>query len=392
MKNCIIHFLPAMAGDCFVLEFRNKECIIIDCGFKSTYKEYLRPLLIELKNRGCWITLLLVTHIDQDHIEGAIALLEENGSANSPNIIPIHNIWFNGFFNTLLNRSEFIQRLRSLSNEQEYIKENILNDLLIQVQGESQKISVKHSISFEELCLKNGYPLNAQFLDGIVRNLDTNHNQNIKNRLEIGTCKIAVLSPTEKELDKLADTLNLEMIRNFGIDYAISEDSQFMKLCELLMEIESEESGVDEFVCASDESLESWLGTSCMSPMNAINMASIVVEIQYGDLTMLFTGDSDSSLWYKCLDAEYRVIKLSHHGTTYPNKDLLSNSRGDILLISTNGSRGRRHPEKETIAQAILAGNKILYCNYDIPQKNVLEKLQERYEYHIYYGQSEIEI
>ena len=92
MKNCIIHFLPAMAGDCFVLEFRNKECIIIDCGFKSTYKEYLRPLLIELKNRGCWVTLLLVTHIDQDHIEGAIALLEENGSANSPNIIPIHNI------------------------------------------------------------------------------------------------------------------------------------------------------------------------------------------------------------------------------------------------------------------------------------------------------------
>ena len=29
MGNCTIHFLPAMAGDCFVLEFVNKECIII---------------------------------------------------------------------------------------------------------------------------------------------------------------------------------------------------------------------------------------------------------------------------------------------------------------------------------------------------------------------------
>lgn len=41
MKNCNIHFLPAKAGDCFVLEFSNRECIIIDCGFKSTYKKEL---------------------------------------------------------------------------------------------------------------------------------------------------------------------------------------------------------------------------------------------------------------------------------------------------------------------------------------------------------------
>lgn len=44
MKNAIIHFLPAKAGDCIVIEFFNKECIIMDCGFKSTYEEELRPL------------------------------------------------------------------------------------------------------------------------------------------------------------------------------------------------------------------------------------------------------------------------------------------------------------------------------------------------------------
>ena len=53
MKTCKIHFLPALAGDCFVLEFINNECIIIDCGYKSTYKKELKPLLQELNKKGC---------------------------------------------------------------------------------------------------------------------------------------------------------------------------------------------------------------------------------------------------------------------------------------------------------------------------------------------------
>lgn len=392
MKNCIIHFLPAMAGDCFVLEFVNKECIIIDCGFKSTYIEYLRPLLIELRNKGCRVTLLIITHFDQDHIEGAIALLEENGPANNPNVIPINNVWFNGFSNTLLKRSEFTQRIRALSGKQKQIKENVLKDLLLQVHGESREISAKHSISFEELCLKNGYSLNAQFIDGTVKRMDANCPYILPDSIQIGACKLVVLSPSEKELDKLANTLNFEMIRNFGVDYSISQDSEFMKLFELLMELETEKTNSGEFISATNENLENWLGTSSMTPMNAINRASIVVEIQYKDLRMLFTGDSDSSLWNEYLEEEYQVIKLSHHGTAYPNRALLNRSRADIILISTNGNRGKRHPEKETLAQAILAGNRVLYCNYDIPQRDILEKLQQRYGYQIFYGQRKIEV
>ena len=71
--------------------------------------------------------------------------------------------------------------------------------------------------------------MNAQFLDGIVRRIDRNRSSILSRSIQIGACKLVVLSPTEKELDKLADTLNLEMIRNFGVDYAISKDSHFMK-------------------------------------------------------------------------------------------------------------------------------------------------------------------
>ena len=394
MKNCIIHFLPAKAGDCFVIEFVNKECIIIDCGFKTTYKEYLRPLLINLKNKGCRVTLLLITHIDQDHIEGAIAFLQDNGLANEPNIISIDNIWFNGFFNTLLNRSEFMERIKnySIKEEQTEKEKEILNDLLIQIPGESKKISAKHSLSFEELCLKNGYCLNTQFLDKTVKRIDNKYQQ-IRNRsVQIGECKLIVLSPTDKELNDLANKLNLEMIRTFGVDYVISSGYQFIKLLELFMELKTEKCNNEEYISVNSEDLKDWIGTSSMAPMNVINKASIVIEIQYKDIKMLFTGDSDSSLWYKLIDKKYDVIKLSHHGTASPNKELLKNSKADKILISTNGGHGNKHPERETLAQVILEGNNKIYCNYSIPQKDVLDKLQFKYGYQIIYDKREIEL
>jgi len=63
--NAKVHILPANSGDCFLIEFNNNECILIDTGFKYTYYEYLKPLLIKLKNKGKKITLLVITHIDK---------------------------------------------------------------------------------------------------------------------------------------------------------------------------------------------------------------------------------------------------------------------------------------------------------------------------------------
>lgn len=392
MKNCNIHFLPAKAGDCFVLEFSNRECIIIDCGFKSTYKKELRPLLIELQKKGCKVILLIITHTDQDHIEGAIAFLQENGKANNPNIIQVENIWFNGFFNTLLRRSEFMDRVRGLTDIQKREKERVLKEFLLQIPGEEGEISAIQSTSFEELCLNNGYSLNTQFTDKVVKRIENKKKQILKHTIDIGACQVIVLSPTEKELDKLADKLNLEMIRNFGVDYSMNQDSQFMKLLELLMELERENMDGNEEIAAMGDCLESWIGTSTMAPVNEINRASIVVEIIYNDLRLLFTGDSDSILWSQYLEKNYHVIKLSHHGTASPNQKLLDSTHGDILMVSSDGGYNKRHPEDEMLAKAILKGNKKLYFNYEIRQKEKLEKLQKAYGFQCFFGKRKIEL
>ncbi len=48
-KHCKIHFIKALSGDCFLIEPEDKKCILIDCGYKSTYEKELRPVLINLK-------------------------------------------------------------------------------------------------------------------------------------------------------------------------------------------------------------------------------------------------------------------------------------------------------------------------------------------------------
>lgn len=393
MSNCVIHFLPAKAGDCFVVEYDNGECILVDCGYKSTYETELKPLLIQLKNKGCRLILMLITHIDQDHIEGAIAFLRENGPANAPNIIKVENIWFNGFFNTLFMRDEFQERKRAVIGDLQKKRMNmVLGQLSMQIDGNAGPISAEHSRSFEELCAQNGYRLNAQFVDRVVKRNADSRNCLVDHSIQIGECRLIVLSPNEASLDRLAHKLNIEMIRNFGVRYELSDHSEFAGLFERLMALQIESSDFNEYISASEPRLEHWIGTSTLAQMNEVNNACIVIEIEYKGIRLLFTGDSDSDSWAEFLTDEYDLIKIAHHGTTKPNIKLLEKAKGKTILISTDGGRQNRHPENDLLARAILKGNKTIYFNYDIKQKQELLIMQEEYGYSAMFGHREIRL
>ena len=96
-----IKMFPAISGDCLYIEFTKEDFrILIDGGYVETYYTSLRPFLKKLNNRGKHLNLMIISHIDQDHINGIKALLQENGIATNPNIISIDEVWFNGFRHT----------------------------------------------------------------------------------------------------------------------------------------------------------------------------------------------------------------------------------------------------------------------------------------------------
>ena len=91
--DIMIKVFPAGAGDCLLIDFIKEDYrILIDGGYAETYRKYLRKCLTELAAQGKRIDLLVVTHIDSDHIGGIQAFLEENGFADNPSVIRVDQV------------------------------------------------------------------------------------------------------------------------------------------------------------------------------------------------------------------------------------------------------------------------------------------------------------
>ncbi len=389
MEKCIVHFLPAMAGDCILIELEHPDCILIDCGYKTTYNTELRPLLLRLSAEGYRISLMIISHIDRDHIEGAVHFLRENGDAEIPAIIPVDEIWINGFFNTLFPRLEFKHReIDELSLEERKMLSDKLKSLKMSFPDEGY-ISATQCKALERLCVQNGYRVNCSCPDRIVKRSAMRYSEVATNRISIAGCQIAILNPGEPQLEALSRELDREMIRWFGRDYKIQQSDEFTQLFELLMEL-YEEPTSSEPIMAMSANLKSWLGTSLLAPMNAVNRSSIVVEIIYHGRNMLFTGDGESSDWVEFLAPIYDLIKISHHGSTKPNIKLLENCKAKHLLVSTNGGAYDRYPENELLARMIFSGAERLHFNYDIGQKQQLMDLQDSYGFSANFGKQTI--
>jgi len=89
-----INFLPARYGDCIWIEYgTNDEMhrILIDGGTSGT-KSDIRELIEALPEDQRKFELVVVTHVDRDHIEGILALLEEEKLA-----FKVEDFWFNGW-------------------------------------------------------------------------------------------------------------------------------------------------------------------------------------------------------------------------------------------------------------------------------------------------------
>ena len=86
--------LPASDGDCLLLSYGNNGTanhVLVDGGRTGTYA-FLKPLLAKIGERQQRIDLLVLSHIDADHIGGFLALANDSQLS-----VEISEIWFNGF-------------------------------------------------------------------------------------------------------------------------------------------------------------------------------------------------------------------------------------------------------------------------------------------------------
>ena len=81
------NFFKALAGDSILISTDNTN-ILIDGGFGVTYEEQIKPKLNRIDNT---LDLVVLTHIDEDHICGLIEMINNDRK----NTAKIKELWFN---------------------------------------------------------------------------------------------------------------------------------------------------------------------------------------------------------------------------------------------------------------------------------------------------------
>lgn len=357
----MVEVFPAKNGDCFLLH-TTEGAILIDCGYVSTYSNYLKPALIKLASEDKKILRLIITHIDEDHIKGAIAFLKENGPADNPSIIRIDQIWHNGYVH--LNSYRPSQKISKLS-------ENLLLSTFTGIEEETDKlISAHQGSTLASLIVENRYRWNSDF-GGKAVSVENGPEVEIADKISL-----SILSPNKPSLEKLEKYWRKELYR-IGFREPISDETIFNDAFEFLLMRGKELPIPIAKKISSSFDINELMNVTYDEDKSPTNGSSIAFIICYEERRLLFLGDSHPTPICEALEAKrmdkskplyFDLIKISHHGAI-PNssKSFFEITNSENYLISTDG-KAHPHPSKETLAWIIGRNNRqkkqTIYFNY----------------------------
>lgn len=319
-----ITMLAADHGDCLWVEYgegSRPKRILIDAGTPGTYERALRPRIAEVIRREgrCRFELIVITHIDADHIGGAVPLFEDLAQMG----VSIGEIWFNGWYH--------------LSNR--------VPDELGAVQAEKLTALIRDG----------GWRWNARFGRRAVMVPE----EGPLPRFTVRGMRITLLSPTFEGLKALKPVWDREIAKAGlvpGDAYEVLEPDEG-----------------DGFL---GDDLELLAGTPFSEDAAEANGASIAFIAEYDGRRVLFGADAHPSVLMASLSRarladippEQAAFKLPHHASkrNVSNAVVQSFPAGHYL-ISTSGAQFR-HPDEAAIARVLVAGvsaRKHLHFNYD---------------------------
>lgn len=398
MTDITIEMLPALSGDCFLIKLGKykRTNIIIDSGYSETYDNYLKYRLNEIKSLGEIVNLMVITHIDADHISGAIKFIKENNDDLKFNEgIVINEIWHNSLRHVYLEE-----------REEEIISEND-NEILEMLQIKGMPIP-------EDSYKRINKPisgLQGSVLGGLIKlgNYNWNKNangkaiciENLSEKFIINDVKINLLTPNYERLKQLKNSWEKNLRKNKGFRGRITNDQIFDDVYEILLgesfDIELRRSNS---LISGSEDLSKYALTNEIIDESVVNASSISFIMEYNNKKVLFLGDANPEDVFDAIKSLYdwsgkekiifNAIKISHHGSRgNTTKKLLSMIDSEKFIISTNGNLKHNHPHIETIAKIVCRDSEFtreLIFNY----KNVGKKFEnkewmKKYNYKIRY-------
>jgi hypothetical protein len=341
-------FLPARFGDAIWIEYGDAarpHYILIDGGTSGT-RHQIASALQKTGQPQPSLDLLVITHIDRDHLEGILGLLAQD----SPGF-RAEEVWFNAF--------------RHLPDDPNEVVFSPMQAERLTERLDTLGWGWNKSFGENAVCMPaHGVPEPITLAGGM---------------------KITLLTPTSEALFNLRSDWEDE-IRQANLRQGVVNPPND--------EAAPEEEVSFEIPTLPD--LQTLSATPFQEDSSTANHSSISFLAEYQGLRAIFAADAPAGDVRASLERlspnqplSLDLLKVSHHGSRYTTSlDLIQKLNCQRFVISTNGSIFK-HPDQEAIARVIIGSQAgaTLYFNYHSPRNEIWddEALKGQYGYSTVY-------
>ncbi len=348
----------ARKGDCLLLHFGSQDkpgLVIIDGGPKDVYKPHLKPRLLEIKEtRGLDnqeplpVDLLMVSHVDDDHIQGILDLTRELTATPNVPFLQVLGFWHNSF-------DEIIDK-------------------------DPKDLTSALTSHFGVASLHGGLPADAT--------LDVDQPE------EVIIDNLKVLASIEQGHRLQSDADALEFAHNLEFDgnvivagkkkHEIAEGLTFIVAGPMQPELKALRKKYEAWLKEQQKKeREGEAALAAYVDESVPNLSSIVVLAQADDKSVLLTGDARGDKILKGLELSgvlkkggtmhVDVLKVPHHGSARNlDDDFFERITADHYVFSGNGEHG--NPEREAFEMLFRArGKKPLEIHLTYPVNKIDE-------------------
>jgi len=344
-----IEMLPAEQGDALFIEYGSASSphrVLIDAGVRKT-SGLVRERIGELPASKRHFDLLIVTHVDSDHIGGIPKLLDDTSLG-----VTFDDVWFNGW-------------------------RHLQPDRLGPVEGEI----------FSAQLDKREWDWNAAFDEKAVVVRPTGR---LPKRELPGGMTLTLLSPTVHRLEVLRDEWKKvveEAHLEAGVqDENLAEAARRKGIPDLLGDRLDVQKRADEKLVPDK------------APANG---STIAVLAEFDGKSCLLTGDAHPDVFEEglkrlCKDRRKEriavtALKVPHHGSRFNvSTSALELIETDRYLFSTNGNQ-TKHPHLEGVARTIVRGGEpTLFFNYKVETTAPWDdrRLERKHKYRAVYPEA----
>lgn len=335
-----LEVIEAKHGDCLLLHYgstKNPKTIVIDGGPAGVYSQNLKPRLLELKDKlspgkPFPLSMIMVSHLDDDHINGILQLMDD---IDSDNHYEVNDVWVNTFDDIVGNVqlptfAAFQASAAAVAESTLPLPANTPHHIAAVIASTPQGRKLR------DIAAKLSIRINHPFKK-VKKNPPLARGDNSQPKIDWDGVSIKVVHPNTERLLTLQKQWDKDLKK------------------------------------ANEKGDETVFFASISDPdTSPFNMSSIVCYLKYKGKTILLTGDGRSEDIYtglkanKLLDSKGKIhvdiLKMPHHGSIRNmEKKFLEMVTADYYVISADGNHDNPdQPLLDIIVNTVKKGTLVL--------------------------------